>query len=110
MLLFYSRLLWMLSNTCLTYMETFCQISGLFVTVDKTKVNGNKGNKTNTLAHFLHTKENHFKWCKTSNILELLSHRQIGGMYPMGLKFKCARIVNLCLRIYATKVIFGYGK
>ena len=38
-------------------------------------------NVTQDNTTLLHTRENQCKWCKASNTLVLMSHRQISGMY-----------------------------
>ena len=55
-------------------------------------------------------KTRHYKVHKASNILLLMSHRQLGGMYAMSLDLKRIGIGSKCLRINSTKVVLQDGK
>ena len=60
----------------LALLQTFHQINRLRINMDKTKMMA-----IDIVYYATYTRKNHYMWCTTSNILVLMSHQQIGGMY-----------------------------
>ena len=60
--------------------------------------------KTTPVLH-TETRENQLKWCKTSNILLLMSNREIARMYATSLDFNKVGVVTICLRPFDVVVV-----
>mgnify|MGYP007129926505 FL=1 len=78
-------------------LDVLYEMSGLTINVDKTKMVAIKAIQPKTLLHIYIRRATQCKWYEVSNILVLMSHRAICGMYVLSLDFKRVGIVIICL-------------